>query len=72
MEKREINYDKKYIFENSERDQGDEPLSVEVSFENSVSNNLELPLPSGTLFLYEKDDFNSMRFIGRNSLTQIY
>ena len=72
MEKREINYDKKYIFENSERDQGDEPLSVEVSFENSASNNLELPLPSGTLFLYEKDDFNSMRFIGRNSLTQLY
>ncbi len=72
MEKREITYDKKYIFENSERDQGDEPLSVEVSFENSASNNLELPLPSGTLFLYEKDDFNSMRFIGRNSLTQLY
>ena len=72
MKQREITYDKKYIFENSERDQGDEPLSIEVSFENSASNNLELPLPSGTLFLYEKDDFNSMRFIGRNSLTQLY
>jgi len=72
MEEREITYDKKYIFENSERDQGDEPLSIEVSFENSASNNLELPLPSGVLFLYEKDEFNSMRFIGRNSLTQLY
>ena len=72
MESREITYDKKYIFENSERDQGDEPLSIEVSFENSASNNLELPLPSGVLFLYEKDDANSMNFIGRNSLTQLY
>ena len=72
MEKKEIIYDKKYIFQNSERDQGDEPLNVEVSFENSASNNLELPLPSGVLFLYEKDDLNSMRFIGRNSLTQLY
>ena len=72
MEERQITYDKKYIFENSERDQGDEPLSIEVSFENSASNNLELPLPSGVLFLYEKDEFNSMRFIGRNSLTQLY
>ena len=72
MDEREITYDKKYVFQNSERDQGDEPLSVEVSFENSASNNLELPLPSGVLFLYEKDDLNSMRFIGRNSLTQLY
>lgn len=72
MEKRKINYDKKYVFQNSERDQGDEPLSIEVSFENSASNNLELPLPSGILYLYEKDDNSSIRFIGRNSLTQIY
>ena len=72
MDQREITYDKKYVFQNSERDQGDEPLSVEVSFENSASNNLELPLPNGVLFLYEKDDLNSMRFIGRNSLTQLY
>ena len=72
MESRQITYDKKYIFENSERDQGDEPLNIEVSFENSASNNLELPLPSGVLFLYEKDDTNSMNFIGRNSLTQLY
>ena len=72
MESRQITYDKKYVFENSERDQGDEPLSIEVSFENSASNNLELPLQSGILFLYEKDEFNSMRFIGRNSLKQLY
>jgi hypothetical protein len=72
MDARKITYNKKYIFKNSERDQGDEPLSIEVSFENSASNNLELPLPSGVLFLYEKDDLNSMNFIGRNSLTQLY
>ena len=42
MDQREITYDKKYVFQNSERDQGDEPLSVEVSFENSASESYTL------------------------------
>ena len=33
MSKTQIAYEKKYIFENSERDQKDEPLSIEISFE---------------------------------------
>ena len=72
MEKKEISYDKKYIFSNSERDQGDEPLSIEVSFENSAENNLELPLPSGVLYLYDQDISNTLRFIGRDNLSQLY
>tara|TARA_B100000427_G_scaffold62278_1_gene49109 strand:+ start:1422 stop:2753 length:1332 start_codon:yes stop_codon:yes gene_type:complete len=72
MEETPIKYDKKYIFKNSERDQVDEPLDIEVSFENSKENNLELPLPSGVLFLYEKDELGLMRFIGKDSLSQIY
>ena len=72
MKTRSITYDKKYIFRNSERDQGDEPLSIEVSFENSVENNLELPLPSGVLYLYEKNDIDQLNFIGRSGLSQLY
>ncbi len=72
MEKKEISYDKKYIFSNSEKDQGDEPLSIEVSFENSAENNLELPLPSGVLYLYDQDISNTLRFIGRDNLSQLY
>ncbi|MFL2511054.1 MAG: DUF4139 domain-containing protein [Candidatus Neomarinimicrobiota bacterium] len=72
MKARNIIYDKKYIFKNSERDQGDEPLSIEVSFENSTENNLELPLPSGILYLYEKSISGELNFIGRNGLSELY
>lgn len=72
MPKTEIGYEKKYIFRNSERDQKDEPLSIEISFQNSKENNLELPLPSGVIYLYEKDMNGELSFIGKNSLSQLY
>ena len=72
MDELSINYDKKYIFENSEQDQKDEPLSIEISFENSKENNLELPLPSGAIYLYEKDVDGALSFIGKNSLSALY
>ena len=72
INKRDISFDKKYVFTNSERDQGDEPLSIEVSFENTIDNNLEIPLPSGVLYLYEKNEINSINFIGKNSINQLY
>ena len=48
------------------------PLEALGAIANRWELRLELPLPSGVLFLYEKDDKNSMNFIGRNSLTQLY
>ena len=72
MPKTEIGYEKKYIFKNSERDQKDEPLSIEISFQNSKANNLELPLPSGVIYLYEKDMNGELSFIGKNSLSHLY
>jgi len=72
MSKTEIGYEKKYIFKNSERDQKDEPLSIEISFQNSKENNLELPLPSGVIYLYEKDMNGELSFIGKNNLSQLY
>ncbi|HJO21599.1 MAG TPA: hypothetical protein QGF75_02965 [Candidatus Marinimicrobia bacterium] len=67
-----IDYEKKYIFENAEQDQKDEPLSIEISFENSKENNLELPLPSGVIYLYEKDIDGALSFIGKNNLSALY
>ena len=72
MPKTEIGYEKKYIIKNSERDQRDEPLSIEISFQNSKENNLELPLPSGVIYLYEKNMNGELSFIGKNSLSQLY
>ena len=72
MPKTEIEYEKKYIFQNSERDQKDEPLSTEISFENSKENNLELPLPSGIVYLYEKGINGDLSFIGKNNLSELY
>jgi len=72
MPKTQIAYEKKYIFENSERDQKDEPLSIEISFENSRDNNLELPLPSGVIYLYEENMNGELFFIGKNTLNALY
>ena len=72
MPKTEIGYEKKYIFKNSERDQKDAPLSIEISFQNSKENNLALPLPSGVIYLYEKDMNGELSFIGKNSLSHLY
>ena len=72
MPKTQIAYEKKYIFENSERDQKDEPLSIEISFENTKDNNLELPLPSGTIYLYEENVDGELSFIGKNTLSSLY
>ena len=72
MPKTQIAYEKKYIFENSERDQKDEPLSIEISFENSRDNNLELPLPSGAIDLYEENINGELFFIGKNTLSALY
>ena len=72
LDKLLIDYEKKYIFENSEQDQKDEPLSIEISFENSKENNLELPLPSGVIYLYERDIDGALSFIGKNNLSALY
>lgn len=72
MPKTEIEYEKIYIFQNLERDQKDEPLSIQISFHNSKENNLELPLPSGVIYLYEKDINGGLSFIGKNNLNQVH
>ena len=66
LAKKVINYDKRYIFRNNERDQKDEPLNVEILFQNSDENNLNVPLPSGTINLFEKSQDGSINMLSKN------
>lgn len=44
------------------------PVNVYLKFKNSQNNNLGIPLPSGTLRLYKKDEQNSLEFVGEDSI----
>ena len=70
--KRIISYKKIYVFSNIERDQKDEPLDIEISFDNSEENNLNLPLPSGIAYLYERSIDNKLNFLAKNTISQLY
>ena len=70
--KRIISYEKIYVFSNVERDQKDEPLDIEISFENSEENNLNLPLPSGIAYLYDRSVDNKLNFLAKNNISQLY
>ena len=70
--KRSISYEKIYVFSNVERDQKDEPLDIEISFDNSEENNLNLPLPSGIAYLYERSIDNKLNFLAKNTISQLY
>ena len=70
--KRNISYEKIYVFSNIEQDQRDEPLDIEISFDNSEENNLNLPLPSGIAYLYERNIDNNLHFLAKNNINQLY
>ncbi len=70
--KRSISYEKIYVFSNVERDQKDEPLDIQISFDNSEENNLNLPLPSGIAYLYERSVDNKLNFLAKNKISQLY
>ena len=70
--KRSISYEKIYVFSNVERDQKDEPLDIQISFDNSEENNLNLPLPSGVAYLYERSIDNKLNFLAKNNISQLY
>lgn len=45
-----------------------EKIGVYVQFRNSQQNKLGMPLPSGTIRLYQKDDDGSQQFIGEDHI----
>ncbi|HXM34892.1 MAG TPA: DUF4139 domain-containing protein [Pyrinomonadaceae bacterium] len=45
-----------------------EKVGVYVQFRNSLSNKLGMPLPAGTIRLYQKDEDGSQQFIGEDRI----
>lgn len=68
---REISYKKTYLFENWEQAQREEPLTVEIEIDNTEENNLNLPLPQGTIELYQTMKNGQLEFLGEDRLQQI-
>ena len=68
---REISYQKTYLFENYEQAQREEPLVVEIKIDNTEENNLNIPLPQGTIELYQTTKNGQLEFLGEDRLKQI-
>lgn len=68
---REISYKKTYLFENYEQVQREEPLVVEIKIDNTEENNLNLPLPQGTIELYQTMKNGQLEFLGEDRLKQV-
>ncbi len=67
---RSVSFEKIYVFENTERSKREEPLMVEISFDNTEENNLNIPLPQGKVNLYYENG-TSLEFAGEDYLRQI-
>ncbi len=68
---REISFKKTYLFENYEQVQREEPLMVEIKIDNTEENNLDLPLPQGTIELYQTMENGQLEFLGEDRLKQV-
>lgn len=68
---RNVFFNKTYVFENNEKSQKDEPLSVEYDIPNTSENNLGLPLPRGEIQIYQLLSSGSIEFIGKDKINQI-
>ena len=68
---RNVSFAKTYIFENDEKSQKDEPLTVEYYIPNTLENNLGIPLPKGEIQLYQLLGNGSVEFVGKDKIKQI-
>lgn len=68
---RQIAFSRLYLFENYERSTREEPLTVQISFLNSESNNLGIPLPSGSFKIYYSTSEGMVKFAGEDFLHQV-
>ena len=68
---RNVSFLKTYIFENNEKSQKDEPLTIEYDIQNTLENNLGIPLPKGEVQLYQLLENGSIEFIGKDNIKQI-
>ena len=68
---RKINFEKTYLFENNEKSQKEEPLSIEYKIPNTIENNLDLPLPKGKIQLYQVLNSGNIEYIGQDEISQV-
>ena len=67
----EVGYNKKYVFENSERRQKEEPLEVQLTMENTESNGLGISLPGGKVEMYSYNISSGLEYIGADNMGQV-
>ncbi len=76
LDKKNVPYKTEYIFTGGEyyplyREEENEeghPLSVMITFENSKKNGLGIPLPAGTVRVYQFDKSGADHFIGQDKI----
>ena len=67
----DVDYTKKYVFENSERRQKEEPLEVQLTIENAESNGLGISLPAGKVEMYSYKKSSGLEYIGADNMGQV-
>jgi hypothetical protein len=67
----EVGYNKKYVFENSERRQKEEPLEVQLTMDNTESNGLGISLPGGKVEMYSFNISSGLEYIGADNMGQV-
>ena len=67
----DVGYSKKYVFENTERRQKEEPLEVQLTMENTESNGLGISLPGGKIEMYSLNKSIGLEYIGADNMGQV-
>ena len=67
----EVGYNKKYVFENSERRQKEEPMEVQLTLENTETNGLGISLPGGKVEMYSHLSSTGLEYIGADKMGQV-
>ena len=66
-----VDYEKVYVFENSERQQKEEPLKVELKLSNTEATGLGIPLPAGKIDMYTFTGSGGIEYIGSDRMGQV-
>ena len=66
-----VDYQKVYVFENSERHQKEEPLKVELTLSNTEVHGLGIPLPAGKIDMYTFSGSGGIEYIGSDQMGQV-
>lgn len=67
----DVGYSKKYVFENTERRQKEEPLEVQLTMENTDANGLGISLPAGKVEMYLHKEGQGLEYIGADGMGQV-